>query len=98
MLGRVMSNAATSLLFLPLPSLPRILHVLGPAGTDGEGEGGVAAGVMTFGECARLGVDREQRETREQFFQDDAGLQPGGDSAEAVMRADGESQVTRPAS
>ena len=53
---------------------------------------------MTFGECARIGVDGEQRETREQFFENDTRLQPGGGSADTVVRANRESQVTRPAS
>src|SRR6185437_559368 len=107
MFGRVVSNASTS---APHPAAPvlaahrtcapgprRALSRLIVTGTDGEGEGGVAAGVMAFGECARLGVDSEQRETREKFFKNDAGLQPGCGSADAVVCADGEGQVTQPA-
>ena len=46
------------------------------------------------GACRR--VDGEAGEAGEQFGEYDAGLQPGGDSAQAVVRADGERQVPRP--
>src|ERR1019366_4184067 len=64
---------------------------------DREGESGVAAGVMTEGEGARRGVDGEAGEAGEQLLQDNAGLQPSGGSAQAVVRADGESHLTGPA-
>lgn len=70
-------------------SLPRFHALLLRLG--GEGESGVAAGVVPGGESAGRWVDGEVGKAGEQFLQDDAGLQPGGGSAEAVVRADGES-------
>src|ERR1700760_1879158 len=61
-----------------------------------EGEGGVAAGVIAGSEDACRRVDGEAGEAVDQFGEDDAGLQAGRGSAQAVVRAEGECQMPRP--